>query len=168
MLVQHLVDCLAVVPPLVRELGERSGARVLDVGSGAGLPGLVIAVTCPALQVACVDTVGKKAAFIRQAALELGLHNLQAERARVEALALPPFDLITSRAFASLADFVNLTRPLLAPGGRWMAMKGQRPDAELAALPAGVRLDAVEPLAVPGLAAERCLVWLRPKALPSP
>ena len=168
MLVQHLVDCLAVVSPLRRELGGHAGARLLDVGSGAGLPGLVVAVTCPALQVVCVDTVGKKAAFVRQAALELGLRNLQAEHARVEALALPPFDLITSRAFASLADFVTLTRALLAPGGRWMAMKGQRPDAELAALPAGVRLDAVEPLAVPGLAAERCLVWLRPEASPSP
>lgn len=168
MLVQHLVDCLAVVPPLMRELGGHPGARVLDVGSGAGLPGLVIAATCPALQVVCVDTVGKKAAFVRQAGLELGLRNLQAEHARVEALALPAFDLVTSRAFASLTDFVTLTRALLAPGGRWMAMKGQRPDVELAGLPAGVHLDAVEALAVPGLAAERCLVWLRPEALPSP
>lgn len=163
MLVQHLVDCLAVVPPLVRALGEQGGTRVLDVGSGAGLPGVVIAVLCPAVQVVCVDTVGKKAAFVRQAAMELGLANLQAEHARVETLKQPPFDLITSRAFASLADFVTLTRHLLAPGGRWMAMKGQRPDAELSSLPPGVRLDAVEPLAVPGLAAERCLVWLRPE-----
>ncbi len=163
MLVQHLVDCLAVVPPLVRALGEQGGTRVLDVGSGAGLPGVVIAVLCPAVQVVCVDTVGKKAAFVRQAAMELGLANLQAEHARVETLKQPPFDLITSRAFASLADFVTLTRHLLAPGGRWMAMKGQRPDAELSSLPPGVRLDGVEPLAVPGLAAERCLVWLRPE-----
>ena len=161
MLVQHIVDCLAVIPSLSRTL-DPAGARVLDVGSGAGLPGVVIAVACPAIQVVCVDTVGKKAAFIRQAAMELQLSNLRAEHARVEALKPPPFDLITSRAFASLADFVTLTRHLLAPGGRWMAMKGQAPGAELAALPAGVVLDTVEPLAVPGLAAERCLVWLRP------
>lgn len=160
MMVQHIVDCLAVISPLIRTLGGQ-GARVLDVGSGAGLPGVVIAVACPAIQVVCVDTVGKKAAFIRQAAMELRLPNLQAEHARVEALKQPPFDLITSRAFASLADFVALTGHLLAPGGRWMAMKGQPPEAELAALPAGVALEAVEPLTVPGLAAERCLVWLR-------
>ncbi len=167
MLVQHIVDCLAVVPPLRRVLGEGSGARVLDVGSGAGLPGVVIAVLCPSFRVVCVDTVGKKAAFIRQAAMELRLPNLQAEHARVEALKQPPFDLITSRAFASLNDFVTLTRPLLAPGGRWMAMKGQHPEAELAALPPGVAAEAVEPLAVPGLGAERCLVWLRPAAQPA-
>ena len=167
MLVQHIVDCLAVVPPLLRALGEQGDTRVLDVGSGAGLPGVVIAVLCPAVQVMCVDTVGKKAAFVRQAAMELRLANLQVEHARVEALKQPPFDLITSRAFASLADFVTLTRHLLAPGGQWMAMKGQRPDAELSSLPPGVVLDAVEPLAVPGLAAERCLVWLRPEVPPA-
>lgn len=167
MLVQHLVDCLAVMPPLTRALGEQGGTRVLDVGSGAGLPGVVIAVLCPAVQVVCVDTVGKKAAFVRQAAMELRLANLQVEHARVEALKQPPFDLITSRAFASLADFVTLTRHLLALGGQWMAMKGQRPDAELSSLPPGVVLDAVEPLAVPGLAAERCLVWLRPEVPPA-
>lgn len=167
MLVQHLVDCLAVMPPLTRALGEQGGTRVLDVGSGAGLPGVVIAVLCPAVQVVCVDTVGKKAAFVRQAAMELRLANLQVEHARVEALKQPPFDLITSRAFASLADFVTLTRHLLALGGQWMAMKGQRPDAELSSLPPAVVLDAVEPLAVPGLAAERCLVWLRPEVPPA-
>ncbi len=162
MLVQHLIDCLAVVGPVAKALQGQGGSRVLDVGSGAGLPGLVIAVMCPALQVVCVDTVGKKAAFVRQAGLELRLPNLAAEHARVEALAAPPFDLITSRAFASLPDFVTLTRHLLAPGACWMAMKGQRPEAELAALPAGIDVMSVETLSVPGLDAERCLVRMRP------
>ena len=80
---------------------------------------------------------------------------------RVEALAVPPFDVITARAFAALPDFVRLTRPLLAPGGLWMAMKGRRPDDEMAALPADIDVFHVEPLAVPGLGAERCLIWMR-------
>jgi 16S rRNA (guanine527-N7)-methyltransferase len=113
--------------------------------------------------VTCVDTVGKKAAFVRQVAAELALPNLHAEHARVEALKAPPFDLVTSRAFASLADFVQLTRPLLAPSGAWMAMKGKTPSDEIAALPADVAVFHVEPLAVPGLDAERCLVWMRPR-----
>jgi 16S rRNA (guanine527-N7)-methyltransferase len=157
---QHLADCLAVVAPLRRHAAGRS-LRVLDVGSGGGLPGVVLAIVEPAWDVTCVDTVGKKAAFVRQVAAELGLPNLHAEHARVEALRTGrPFDLITSRAFASLPDFVRLTRPLLAPAGAWMAMKGKRPDDEIAALPPGVQLQAVEPLQVPGLEAERCLVWL--------
>jgi len=161
MLVQHLFDCLAVIPPLRRAAGG-AARRLLDVGSGGGLPGVVIAATCGDWPVVCVDTVGKKAAFIRQVAAELGLPNLRAEHARVEALAPPPFDIVTSRAFASLADFVRLTRHQLAPAGVWMAMKGKRPDDELAMLPADLDVFHVEPLAVPGLAAERCLVWMRP------
>lgn len=160
---QHLADCLAAVAPLRRQTGPASALRVLDVGSGGGLPGVVLAVVEPAWQVTCVDTVGKKVAFIRQAAGELGLRNLRAAHARVEALPDPPFDVITSRAFASLPDFVRLTRPLLVPGGVWMAMKGRRPDDELSALPAGIDVFHVEPLAVPGLDAERCLIWMRPR-----
>ena len=164
---QHLADCLAVLTPLRHEIGPRPGRnpalRLLDVGSGGGLPGLVLALVEPAWQVTCVDSVGKKAAFIRQAAGELGLRNLQAVHARVEALPGPPFDVITSRAFSSLPDFVRLTRPLLAPGGVWMAMKGRRPDDELAALPADIDVFHVEPLTVPGLDAERCLIWMRPR-----
>jgi 16S rRNA (guanine527-N7)-methyltransferase len=160
MLTQHLADCLAVIGP-VRRCGV--AGRVLDVGSGGGLPGVVLAIMLPALQVTCVDTVGKKAAFVRQLAGALALPQLHAVHARVEALRAPPFDLITSRAFASLADFVSLTRRHLAPGGVWMALKGKTPFEELAALPADIEVFHVEPLAVPGLDAERCLIWMRPK-----
>jgi 16S rRNA (guanine527-N7)-methyltransferase len=162
MRVQHLADCLAVAPPLRRELGGRA-ARILDVGSGGGLPGVVLAVAEPGWDVSCVDAVGKKTAFVRQVAAELALPNLHAVHARVEALEAPPFDVITSRAFASLADFVRLTRPLLADGGVWMAMKGKRPDDEITALPPDAEVFHVEPLTVPGLAAERCLIWIRPR-----
>lgn len=167
MLTQHLADCLAVVGPLRRQLGAASERRLLDVGSGGGLPGVVLAVLEPGWSVTCVDTVGKKAAFIRQVAVELGLRNLAAEHARVEALKLPPFDLITSRAFASLADFVSLTWQLLAPAGVWAAMKGKTPEAELGALPEGVTVFHVEPLQVPGLDADRCIVWMRAGAPPA-
>lgn len=161
MLTQHLSDCLAVVGPLRRHLVGRAAARLLDVGSGGGLPGVVLALLEPGIEVSCVDSVGKKAAFVRQAGVELGLRNLRAEHARVEHLDLPPFDVITARAFASLADLVALTRRLLAADGVWLAMKGKRPDDEMAALPADVAVFHVEPLAVPGLGAERCLVWMR-------
>jgi 16S rRNA (guanine527-N7)-methyltransferase len=169
MLRQHLADCLAVVNPMVRQLGWRSGEegeddralRVLDVGSGGGLPGVVLAAMFPQWQVVCVDTVGKKTAFIQQAATELGLRNLGAEHARVEALRATPFDVITSRAFASLVDFTRLTRALLAPHGVWMAMKGKTPTDELSELPGDINVFHVEPLSVPGLNAERCLVWMR-------
>jgi 16S rRNA (guanine527-N7)-methyltransferase len=160
---QHMADCLAVLPALDHHLAEAGAARVLDVGSGGGLPGAVLALMRPALNVTCIDAVGKKAAFVRQVAGALQLPNLHAAHGRVEALRAPAFDLITSRAFAALADFVHLTRPLLAPGGAWMAMKGKRPDDELAALPDDVLVFHVEPIAVPGLDAERCLVWMKPR-----
>ena len=162
MLVQHVVDCLSVIGPLRRRLGAQTGARILDVGSGGGLPGAVIAMLCPGLDVTCVDTVGKKAAFIQQVATQLRLANLHAAHARVEQLRAPPFQIVTSRAFASLPDFVALTRPLLAAGGAWMAMKGKRPTDELAALDPSALVFHVEQLAVPGLDAERCLVWMQP------
>ncbi len=162
---QHIADCLAVLPALDRHLATRPDTRrVLDVGSGGGLPGVLLAVMRPGLDVTCVDTVGKKAAFIRQVAGTLGLPNLHAAHSRVEALRAPPFDLITSRAFASLPDFVRLTKPLLSAGGAWLAMKGKHPADEIAGLPAEVAVFHVEPVAVPGLDAERCLVWLQPKA----
>jgi 16S rRNA (guanine527-N7)-methyltransferase len=168
MLVQHLLDSLSVLAPLDRHLAGlglprgNGPIRLLDVGSGGGLPGVVVAVLRPEVAVTCVDTVGKKATFIRQVAAELRLPNLQARHARVEELKDPPFDVITARAFASLADLVRLTRGLLAPGACWMAMKGQHPQAEIDALPADVSVFHVEPLRVPKLDAERCLIWLRP------
>jgi 16S rRNA (guanine527-N7)-methyltransferase len=164
MLTHHLADCLAVVPPLRRHLAGRV-ARVLDVGSGAGLPGAVIALLDPALDVTCVDAVGKKAAFVRQVAAELGVPNLHAEHGRVEQ-GRGRHDVITSRAFATLDDLCRLTRERLAPGGVWMAMKGQRPDDELRALPSDIDVFHVEQLDVPNLDAQRCLVWLRPRAAP--
>lgn len=162
MLTQHLADCLALIPPLQRHLAQ---GRVLDVGSGGGLPGVLIAVMLPGLDVTCVDTVGKKVAFIRQVAAALRLANLHGEHARVEQLRAAPFDVVTSRAFASLDDFTRLTRGLLAPAGVWLAMKGKAPDDEIAALPTEVDVFHVEQLAVPGLDAQRCLVWMR--ALPA-
>ncbi len=162
--VQHIADCLAVLPALDRQLAHTAPSqRVLDVGSGGGLPGVLLALMRPALDVTCVDTVGKKAAFIRQVAGALALPNLHAAHSRVETLKLPPFGLITSRAFASLADFTRLTRPLLPPGGVWMAMKGKPPEDEIAALPRDIDVFHVEQLQVPGLDAERCLVWMQPK-----
>ena len=165
MLTQHLADCLAVIAPLRRQLGMRaSSARLLDVGSGGGLPGAVIAILCPDISVTCVDTVGKKAAFIQQAAAQLRLPNLLSRHARVEQLRDEAFDVITSRAFASLADVVSLTKALLGADGVWMAMKGKPPAEEMGALPEGIAVFHVEHLRVPGLDAERCLVWMRPAA----
>lgn len=161
MLVQHLADCLAIVPPLRRQLGEPLRSRFLDVGSGAGLPGVVLAVAAPQAAVLCLDKVGKKTAFVRHVAAELALRNLQAEHARVEALRAGLFDVIVSRAFTSLAEFVKLTERHLTPVGVWLAMKGKRPDDELSAVPAHTEVFHVEPLRVPGLDAQRCLVWIR-------
>ena len=163
MLTHHLLDSLAAVAPLKRHLAQRGGTRLLDVGSGGGLPGVVFAICCPDLDVSCVDTVAKKAAFIQQAAAALGLKNLHGIHARVETL-VGPFDVVSCRAFAALQDFTAWSRAALAPQGVWLAMKGKRPDEEIAALPAGVELFHVEQLAVPGLDAERCICWLRPVA----
>ncbi|MFT5034829.1 MAG: 16S rRNA (guanine527-N7)-methyltransferase [Litorivivens sp.] len=167
MLTHHLLDSLAAVPPLQKHLlsggllsREGDGAKLLDVGSGAGLPGVVLAICCPALSVTCVDTVGKKAAFITQAALSLGLRNLKGLHARVETIA-ESFDVICSRAFASLADFTAWSGKALASDGVWMALKGRHPADEIAVLPVGVTVFHVEQLVVPGLDAERCVIWLR-------
>jgi 16S rRNA (guanine527-N7)-methyltransferase len=169
----HLIDSLAVLPALRRHCLQRAGQggriRLIDVGSGAGLPGVVIAIMCPEIDVTCVDAVAKKVAFVRQIGVELGLPNLRASHQRVEAIAEPHFDVITSRAFASLADFVRLSRPLLSSaGGVWMAMKGQTPDDEIAELAADVHVFHVEQVHVPGLDAQRCLVWMRPRLTVTP
>ena len=163
MLTHHLLDSLAVVRPLRQQLaalGRDESVRVLDVGAGAGLPGVVLAICCPAMTVHCVDTVAKKAAFVQQAAVSLKLPRLRGIHARVESLT-EPYDVVCSRAFASLADFTQWSIGALAPHGVWMAMKGKHPAAELLALDPGVQVFHVEPLQVPGLDAERCLVWMR-------
>ena len=164
MMTHHLLDSLSVVPALQRYLqgaGLAQGSELLDVGSGAGLPGVVIAICCPAVNVTCVDTVAKKAAFIKQAALALKLPNLAGLHARVESIT-EPFDVICSRAFASLADFTNWSVGALAQQGVWMAMKGRHPADELLNLPKNIAMFHVEQLKVPGLEAERCVLWLRP------
>jgi 16S rRNA (guanine527-N7)-methyltransferase len=164
MLTHHLLDSLAVIGPLLRHLAQvgLNRASLLDVGSGAGLPGVVIAICCPEVAVSCVDTVAKKAAFIKQAALALKLANLAGLHARVETIT-QPFDVICSRAFASLHDFTQWSVGALAPAGVWLAMKGKHPGDEIAALPASAEVFHVEQLQVPGLDAERCIVWMSQK-----
>ncbi len=169
MFTHHLLDCLAVVDPFRRHLSTRpdgGGApRILDVGSGAGLPGAVLAILNPDWEITCVDAVVKKTTFIRQVAAELRLPNLHAVHGRVEApstLGSMRFDLITSRAFASIADFTSLTRQLLEPTGQWVAMKARLSEEERLELPSDVDLFHVEQLQVPELDADRCLVWMKP------
>ena len=170
MLTHHLLDSLAVIKPLRQQLAatgiqaraETSAAplRLLDVGSGAGLPGAVIAICCPDIAVDCVDTVAKKAAFIQQVALGLKLPNLRGVHARVENLT-DKYAVVSSRAFASLVDFTQWSVAALAEEGIWMGMKGKHPAEEMAALPATVTVFHVEQLTVPGLDAERCIIWMR-------
>jgi 16S rRNA (guanine527-N7)-methyltransferase len=157
----HLLDSMAVIEPLRRE--RPTGGKLLDVGAGAGLPGVVIAILCENIDVSCLDAVAKKAAFVQQVAAELKLPNLRGVHARVESL-VGQFDIVSSRAFASLPDFFNGSAQLVAPNGLWLAMKGKVPSDELAMLPANVDVFHVEQLSVPGLDAERCIVWARPKA----
>lgn len=159
MLTHHILDSLAIVGPLRRQTGGATGT-LLDVGSGAGLPGAVIAICCPELKVDCLDAVGKKAAFIQQAAGTLGLPNLRGVHGRIESTT-GGYDVVSSRAFASLADFVTGSRQALAGQGVWLAMKGKRPDHEMAQLPADVAVFHVEQLDVPALSADRCIVWMR-------
>ncbi|MBV5290959.1 MAG: 16S rRNA (guanine(527)-N(7))-methyltransferase RsmG [Curvibacter lanceolatus] len=164
MLTHHLLDSLAAVPPLQRHLaslGEGVARKLLDVGSGGGLPGVVFAICCPELSVSCVDTVAKKAAFVQQVAAELRLGNLRGVHARVENLS-GPFDVVSCRAFASLPDFVNWSQAALGEGSVWLAMKAKHPVDELAALPATAQVFHVEQLVVPGLEAERCIIWMKP------
>lgn len=149
----HLLDSLAILPHVGRE-------PLLDVGSGGGLPGIPLAIARPELSVRMVDTVQKKTTFLQQAAIQLGLKNVAVNHARVEEMS-GQYAQISSRAFAELKLFVELTRHLLAPGGRWLAMKGVRPDDEIAALPADIVVEQVIALQVPGLAAERHLILLK-------
>ena len=162
MLTHHLLDSLAVIAPLRRHTQGRA-TRLLDVGSGGGLPGVVIAICCPEVEVTCVDAVAKKAAFIQQAAGSLGLAHLHGRHGRVEAV-VEKFDVITSRAFATLGDFTAWSQGALADGGVWAAMKGKHPADEMAALPPAIDVFHVEQLTVPDLDADRCLIWMRVRA----
>jgi len=148
MVTLHLLDSLSVLPYI-------KGPRLLDVGSGGGLPGIVLAICLPNLQVTTVDTVQKKAIFMRQVKGELGLSNLQVVHARVEAYEAEPYDQIISRAFSEIGLFIELTRHLLANNGHWLAMKGVSPQQDLVALE--VENSRVYPLSVAGLQAERHL-----------
>lgn len=160
MLTQHVLDSLSIVPHL-------PPGDLLDVGSGGGLPGIPLAILQPERSITLIDTVGKKVAFLRQAAMTLGLKNLSAVSDRIENWVPPAaheagFAVITARAYATLATLVGQTRRLVAENGGWYAMKGVFPDAEMAELPSDVMVKAVIPLQVPGLGAERHLVLLAP------
>lgn len=166
MLKQHILDCLAVVPPLMQQIEKYTihTQRILDVGSGGGLPGVLLAICLSDWQIDCVDTVGKKAAFIQQVAASLGLKNLRGIHARVENLAqnqTEPYGVICARAFASLSDFVTGSQAVLHPNGLFMALKGKYPEDEIAQLPQSVAVLDVETVEVPNLDAERCVVWMR-------
>lgn len=151
----HLLDSLAIVPFV-------PPGSLLDVGSGGGTPGIPVAIARPDVQVTLLDSNSKKAAFLQQAVIELGLTNVSVHGGRVEQYhPAIGFAAITSRAFAELADFVMLTRHLLAPEGVWLAMKGVMPREEIASLPGDVCLEAVHALQVPGIDGERHLVAMR-------
>jgi len=156
MVTHHLLDSLAAVPAFAQ------AHNVLDVGSGGGLPGIVLAIVRPDMKVSMIDTVHKKTAFLTQVKAELGLSNVTVYTARVEQLQVSDkFDVITSRAFADLSDFVNWSSHLLADGGRYIALKGVAPKDEQDRLPAEWQVTGVEPLQVPRLGAERHLVHIQ-------
>jgi 16S rRNA (guanine527-N7)-methyltransferase len=155
MVTHHLLDSLAAVPAFV------DAKNVLDVGSGGGLPGIVLATVRPDMKLSMIDTVHKKTAFLTQVKAELGLANVTVYTMRVEQLQVSDkFDVITSRAFADLSDFVNWSSHLLAEGGRYIALKGVAPQEEQQRLPEAWRVTKVEPLQVPRLGAERHLVFI--------
>jgi 16S rRNA (guanine527-N7)-methyltransferase len=163
MITHHVLDSLAIAAPLDLLLARTQGARVLDVGSGAGLPGIPLAIARPAWQLTLLDGNSKRTAFIAQAAAEIGLSNVTVVTARAESFVSAPFDVIVSRAFASLRDFVTNTKALLGPAGYWAAMKGGVPHDELRELPSAVECRDVRRLQIPGLDAERHLLLLKVK-----
>jgi len=155
MVTQHLLDSLAAVPAFAE------ANDVLDVGAGGGLPGMVLAIARPDLRIAMIDTVHKKTAFLTQVKVELGLRNVTVHTGRVEQLQVPDkFDVITSRAFAELKDFVHWSAHLLRRGGRFIAMKGTVPADEIDRLPASWAVTEIRALQVPGLDAERHLIFI--------
>ena len=160
MVTHHVLDALAVLP----HLPAAASLSVLDVGSGGGVPGVPLAIARPGWRVVLIDSNHKKGAFLRQAAIELGLANVDAVTARVEDyVPAAKFDVVIARAFSDLATFVDAGARHLAPGGRLYAMKGVHPHEEIGELPAGIRVVAVPALLVPGLAAARHLVILEPE-----
>jgi 16S rRNA (guanine527-N7)-methyltransferase len=162
----HLLDSLSIVPSIESRLKGRGAPRVLDVGAGGGLPGIPLAIARPELHLTLLDKVQKKVAFLRQAQVELKIRNVEVEHARVEDYRASPFDMIVARAFASLAELVRLTRPLVADGACWCAMKGTLPEAEIEELAReqpGVRVAQVVKLNVPRLDAERHLILIEPR-----
>jgi len=159
----HLLDSLSILLPTEAICGDRCPS-LLDVGSGGGLPGIPLAIARPSWRVTAADKVQKKVAFLTQVLVELQLSNFTAVHARVEDLPRSEFDIIVARAFASLPDFIRVTANLLAPGGTWVAMKGVRPDGELAELVNAfpdVRVVDIVKLNVPRLGAERHLILLQ-------
>ncbi len=162
MLTHHLLDSLAAVAPLQRYLADKglTEPKLLDVGSGGGLPAVVFAICLPQLDVSCVDTVGKKIAFIQQVAASLRLRNLRGIQSRVEHLT-QQYDVVSCRAFAALQDFTAWSAQTLKADGIWLAMKAKKPEDELALLPASVQVLSIEPLQVPDLDAERCIIWMQ-------
>jgi len=164
MLVQHLFDSLAAVKPFSEALAAPDApAKVYDVGSGGGLPGVVLAIMRPQWSVTCVDAVEKKTAFVLQMSGALGLPNLQSQHARIETIDPAGCNIVTSRAFASLDDFAQLAGRHVAKNGTLVAMKGKLPEEEIQALHARGewQVDHIQPLQVPELQAERCLIWMR-------
>jgi 16S rRNA (guanine527-N7)-methyltransferase len=156
MVTLHVLDSLAAVPAFA------GAANVLDVGAGGGLPGMVLAISRPDMKVSMIDTVHKKTAFLNQVKAELGLSNVTVYTKRVEQLEVKTkFDVITSRAFADLSDFVNWSGHLLQEGGRFIALKGTAPAEERERLPEPWKVQKLEPLEVPGLDAERHLVFIQ-------
>ena len=158
MLTHHVMDCLAAVAAVMHEAPDAK--TLLDVGSGGGLPSVVFAIVCPHLQVTAVDAVAKKSAFIETVAHTLKLSNLKGIHSRVELLE-ETFDLVVSRAFASLKDFTAWSDKALRTGGKWAAMKGKIPEEEMAELPANIQIQGIQTLNVPDLEAQRCLIWLK-------
>ena len=153
MVTKHLLDSLAMAPAV------RGVTTLADLGTGPGLPGIPLAIATPGLRVTLVESAGKKARFMREALRTLGLGNAEVAESRIEALDRPgAYAAITARALATLPQILALGGHLLAPDGVLLAMKGARPDDEIAALPPGWTVRGIEPLTVPGLDAERHLV----------
>lgn len=157
MISHHVLDSLSLMPHL------DPSKRLIDVGSGGGMPGILCAISYPEMDMTLLDANRKKTTFLQQVVIELGLTNVQVKSCRVETLADQSYEIVTSRAFAELIDFVTLTKGLIHPQGEWIAMKGMYPKEEIDRLPEWVEVTAVKALSVPAVAAERHLVCMQKK-----